>query len=873
MTAAEMPPPKGASSPTVRVVPSLAHTVFGAPYEPPLLSNDEADANLHCPAIEVDKKDVDTPDAWIPRDPRILRLTGRHPLNCEPPMEHLMSYGFITPPSIHYVRNHGPVPRIPWGEHRVTINGLVNQSMVLTMDEIVAMPSVTLPVTLVCAGNRRKEENMLKKSIGFNWGPCAVSTTEWTGVRLRDLLLKAGVKTPEEGANYVCFRGPKGELPKGPDGSYGTSLTYRKSMDLASDVILAYKQNGRWLTPDHGFPIRIIIPGFIGGRMVKWLEEITVTEAESDNFYHFHDNRVMPPHVDEALAKAEGWWFKPDFIINNLNINSAVARPWHDEVVPLAQGNIPYTVKGYAYAGGGCKIIRVEVSLDDGKLWRLADIKRFEKPNAYGKYWCWIHWDIEIQTFEFLQSKELLVRAWDEDMNTQPAAITWNLMGMMNNCYHRIKILPHKDPVTGALGLLFQHPAPVEVGERGGIGWREEDNLREQALQAAALGGAAPVPKAAEAAAAAAAAGEKTFTMEEVAAHSSEESAWFVHEGMVYDATPFLEEHPGGAESILIVAGMDATEDFNAIHSSKAKGMLKEYVVGRLVESKATPAPAAAAAVSTSSPPSANIVSGPPAALNPREKISLKLMERIEVSHNTRIFRFALPTPEHRLGLPCGKHVFVYATVNGESVMRAYTPISSDEDLGRLDLLVKVYFAGENPKHPPGGKLSQYLDGLEVGDSVSMKGPVGHFVYEGGGSYQMHKHKGQAKHLSMIAGGTGITPCYAVMIAVLKDTEDPTTISLLYANQSQEDILLRAEIDKLAADHPGRLKVYYVLSQASEDWKQGRGYITKDMMKERLFPADSETLGLLCGPPGLLDNVCVPGLEEMGYSKETIVLF
>jgi nitrate reductase (NAD(P)H) len=114
------------------------------------------------------------------------------------------------------------------------------------------------------------------------------------------------VQSPDEGANFVSFRGPKGELPKGEDGSYGTSVTYYKAMDIPSDVIIAYKQNGRWLTPDHGFPVRMIIPGFIGGRMVKHLEEITVTEQESNNFYHFYDNRVMPSHVNEDLAKAEG---------------------------------------------------------------------------------------------------------------------------------------------------------------------------------------------------------------------------------------------------------------------------------------------------------------------------------------------------------------------------------------------------------------------------------------------------------------------------------------------------------------------------------------------------------------------------------------
>ena len=175
------------------VVPSLAHTLLGAPYEPPLVPG-QPDYDLHAPATSIDSKDKDTPDAWVPRDPRILRLTGRHPLNCEPPMHTLMEYGFITPPSVHYVRSHGAVPKIKWVDHRIVINGLVSKAVEISMDELLEMPSVTLPATLVCAGNRRKEENMLKKSIGFNWGACAVSTSYWTGVRLRDLLLKAGIK-------------------------------------------------------------------------------------------------------------------------------------------------------------------------------------------------------------------------------------------------------------------------------------------------------------------------------------------------------------------------------------------------------------------------------------------------------------------------------------------------------------------------------------------------------------------------------------------------------------------------------------------------------------------------------------------------------
>jgi ferredoxin-NADP reductase len=103
--------------------------------------------------------------------------------------------------------------------------------------------------------------------------------------------------------------------------------------------------------------------------------------------------------------------------------------------------------------------------------------------------------------------------------------------------------------------------------------------------------------------------------------------------------------------------------------------------------------------------------------------------------------------------------------------------------------------------------MSQYLDSLKVGDEVTFKGPVGHFTYEGKGHYTMHKHKGIAEHLSMVAGGTGITPCYAVLVAVLKDAEDTTQCSLIFANQAADDILLKDELDALANNHPDRFRV------------------------------------------------------------------
>ena len=97
--------------------------------------------------------------------------------------------------------------------------------------------------------------------------------------------------------------------------------------------MLAYEQNGERLTPDHGYPLRLVIPGYIGGRMIKWLSEVSVTSEESDNHFHYMDNRVLPEFVDAERATAEGWWYKPDFIINELNINSAIAFPGHQETV------------------------------------------------------------------------------------------------------------------------------------------------------------------------------------------------------------------------------------------------------------------------------------------------------------------------------------------------------------------------------------------------------------------------------------------------------------------------------------------------------------------------------------------------------------
>ncbi|CAD7704946.1 unnamed protein product [Ostreobium quekettii] len=844
----------------------VAFKPLGAPDEGELPKGGD-EWQLHQQAGAIDAKDADTPDNWVPRHPELLRLTGRHPLNCEPPMHRLMEAGFITPTSLHLVRNHGAVPKLDWKTHRVEVNGLVDRPVALSMDELVAFPSVTIPVTVTCAGNRRKEENMIKKSIGFSWGPTSTSCTYWTGVRLCDVLKHAGVRSPDQGAHFVCYRGPKGELPKGEDGSYGTSVSLAAAMDPSNDILLAYKQNGRWLTPDHGYPVRILVPGYIGGRMVKWLSEITVTKEESNNFYHYHDNRVLPPHVDETIAKEEGWWFKPDYIINELNINSAVARPWHDEVVSLKQ-NVPYNMKGYAYTGGGRKVIRVEVSLDDGKSWRQARIHRFEKPTVYGKHWCWVLWDLDVQVFDFMNCKEVLLRAWDSSQNGQPAHITWNVMGMMNNCYFRIQIHQHLSQ-DGEIAVRFQHPAPTEVGSIG-IGWREEENNRNQAVTAASKPSTAPAASPTLVTKVATDRVPKTYTMEEVSKHNTEESAWFVHEGKVYDATPFLDEHPGGAESIIIESGRDATNEFNSIHSLKAKEMLADYYIGDLAAQSGPLAPSAAKGEVV--PAKCVEEAATPVALNPRQRIPFALKEKIQLSHDTRLFRFALQSDQHKLGLPIGKHMFFYAKVNGEPVMRAYTPTSSDDDVGHFDLVVKVYFANVHPRFPEGGKLSQHFEQMKIGDTIDVKGPVGHFTYEGRGAFAKNRKPGCAKKISMIAGGTGITPMYQVIKAILKDPEDTTEIKLLYANQTESDILLREDLEMWAANHKN-FELWYTVDRPAEGWKYSSGFVDQKMIEDHLFEAGDGNIVLMCGPPPMINFACIPNLKKIGYEQDSLITF
>jgi NAD(P)H-flavin reductase len=161
-----------------------------------------------------------------------------------------------------------------------------------------------------------------------------------------------------------------------------------------------------------------------------------------------------------------------------------------------------------------------------------------------------------------------------------------------------------------------------------------------------------------------------------------------------------------------------------------------------------------------------------------------------------------------------------------------------------------------------------------VGDTLKMKGPAGHVIYHGRGRLAINAKPMQIKQISMVAGGTGITPMYQLARAICKDPGDSTQVSLLYANRSTQDILLRHELDELARDYP-QFQVWYTVDQRPDQgaWRYSVGHVVEHMLRAQLFPACRDALTLLCGPPAMVELALIPGLESLGYTPEDLFEF
>lgn len=259
------------------------------------------------------------------------------------------------------------------------------------------------------------------------------------------------------------------------------------------------------------------------------------------------------------------------------------------------------------------------------------------------------------------------------------------------------------------------------------------------------------------------------------------------------------------------------------------------------------------------------------------------LIRKTVLSHDTAEFVFGLPTPDSVLGLPTGQHISLRYFETDEKtgkktqVMRSYTPISDNTTLGEVVVVIKVYRAGVHPKFPDGGKLSQHLDSLKIGDTIDIKGPKGHMEYLGnGGNYWMKpvgrpKVTKQCKQFIMIAGGTGITPMLQVANYMFRNKDD-VKVHLLFANQTEDDILCRKELEAMAKEYPDKFKVHYTIDRPPADgsWKGSTGFISKEMIEEQcLFNGSPKnTQVFMCGPPPMIKFACLPNLKELGFTKD-----
>ena len=330
-----------------------------------------------------------------------------------------LAEGPVTATDAFYVRAHGAVPEIDPAAWRLQVRGLVERELDLSLPTLrEAFRERDVTATLQCAGNRRAGLIAIRDIPGeAPWGPGATGTATWSGVALADVIALAG---PLRDAAHVGFEGADLCPEATPAQRFGGSIR----LDKASrpEVLLAWAMNGEPLAPVHGAPLRVVVPGYIGARSVKWLERIEVRAKPWLGYFQHVVYRLLPE--DGAPGPGAG------MPLGLVALNADVLSPGDGDTV--ASG--PVEVRGYAFAGGERYVARVDVSIDGAASWSQARLLDDLGP------WAWRQWQITVDLAP--GEYEIIVRAWDSSAATQPEdeAALWNPKGYVNNARPRIRV-------------------------------------------------------------------------------------------------------------------------------------------------------------------------------------------------------------------------------------------------------------------------------------------------------------------------------------------------------------------------------------------------------------------------------------------------
>jgi DMSO/TMAO reductase YedYZ molybdopterin-dependent catalytic subunit len=327
------------------------------------------------------------------------------PYNAEFPIHSWWSW--ITPAPLFYVRSHFPVPNLESGAWRLSIEGEVERPQTLTLADIGSLPRHQHTAVLECAGNRRTEFEPCPP--GVQWRDGAVSNAVWEGVRLADVLALAG---PRAAAREVLLEGADQGVVAGVDQAIPFARTLPLERALHPDTLLVDRMNGSPLTPTHGAPIRVLVPGSYGMDSVKWLVRLRLLERPFEGHFQTRDYRLFPPVGAASQPQA----------IGPVRVNSLIAWPHGDAEVRLGGA---VRVVGYAWSGAG-PIRSVEITLDGGRSWQPARLIGPEAPGA------WRLWEIDWEP-QAPGRCVLAARAVDSTGASQPEQVEWNAKGYANN--------------------------------------------------------------------------------------------------------------------------------------------------------------------------------------------------------------------------------------------------------------------------------------------------------------------------------------------------------------------------------------------------------------------------------------------------------